>query len=334
MAEDQLVRQWKILRILQASKQGVSVAAMSEKVQHSKRGIYRDLSTLLNCGFPIYSEKAENRTVWKHLDVNKFNFTLPINLTELMALHLGKDVLRVFQGTVFYESMVSFLDKVTSALPPNTGEYLAELSRTINAGFSSFKNYDAVRDVINKISDAATGQKRVEIVYVAASTKLETIRKVDPYHIWVMDARLYLIGHCHLRNSARTFAMDRIRRVTVLSEKFERLTDSSVIHRKESAFRVMSGEPEDIRIRISSSAAYTVKERQWHSSQQTRELKNGSVVVTLKVPINYEIISWIMGYGASAVVLEPVSLRARIIREMKDSLKRYHVGRHGGSRSH
>lgn len=334
MAEDQLVRQWKILRILQASKQGVSVANMSEKVQHSKRGIYRDLSTLLSCGFPLYSEKTDNGTVWKHLDVNKFNFTLPINLTELMALHLGKDVLRVFQGTVFYESMVSFFDKVKSALPPNAGEYLAELSRTINAGFSSFKNYDAVRDVINNISDAATGQNRVEIVYVAASTKLETVRKVDPYHIWVMDARLYLIGHCHLRNSARTFAMDRIRKVTVLSEKFERRADSCVVDQKDSAFRVMSGEPETVRIRISSSAAYTVRERQWHASQQTRELKNGSVIVTFKVPINYEIISWILGYGAGAVVIEPVSLRARIIEEIKNSLKRYDVKRHRSSRSH
>lgn len=334
MAEGQLVRQWKILRILQASKQGVSVADMSEKVQHSKRGIYRDLSTLLSSGFPIYSEKTDNGTVWKHLDVNKFNFTLPISLTELMALHLGKDVLRVFQGTVFYESMVSFFDKVKSALPPNAGEYLAELSRTINAGFSSFKNYDAVRDVINNISDAATGQNRVEIVYVAASTKLETVRKVDPYYIWVMDARLYLIGHCHLRNSARTFAMDRIRKVTVLSEKFERRTDSCVVDQKESAFRVMSGEPETVRIRISSSAAYTVRERQWHASQQTRELKNGSVIVTFKVPINYEIISWILGYGAGALVIEPVSLRARIIEEIKNSLKRYDVKRHRGSRSH
>jgi len=44
------------------------------------------------------------------------------------------------------------------------------------------------------------------------------------------------------------------------------------------------------------------------------------------VPINYEIISWIMGFGSAAVVIEPKSLRKQIMEEHVRAAKQYKWG--------
>jgi hypothetical protein len=38
------------------------------------------------------------------LDTFKQDFPVPMTVTGLMALHMGRDMLSVFQGTIFHES--------------------------------------------------------------------------------------------------------------------------------------------------------------------------------------------------------------------------------------
>jgi len=66
-----------------------------------------------------------------------------------------------------------------------------------------------------------------------------------------------------------------------------------------------------------------VKERIWHPSQEIRPQEDGSVTVTLEAPINYEIISWILGFGSGARVLEPASLQEHMKAELAASLNGY-----------
>jgi len=49
---------------------------------------------------------------------------VPFSLTELMALYFGRDMLKVFNGTAFYESLESLPQKVKTTLPPTSIKYL------------------------------------------------------------------------------------------------------------------------------------------------------------------------------------------------------------------
>ena len=174
-----------------------------------------------------------------------------------------------------------------------------------------------------QISDASGEGKQVEILYAAASTGKETTRRVDPYQIWAMGGSFYLIGLCHLRDSIRTFAMDRIKAVTVLDDSFHRPRDFSLEDYLQSAFRVMRGDPQVVKVRFAPGAAHVVRERIWHPTQEIRELEDGSLIVTLEVAVNYEVISWILGFGSAAEVLEPASLRKRMLEDLEASAARY-----------
>ena len=71
------------------------------------------------------------------------------------------------------------------------------------------------------MNDAAINRKSIEIVYYTMSRRKKTKRKVDPYNVWFLNGTFYLIGHCHMRNEFRIFALDRIKMLHQTNEAFE-----------------------------------------------------------------------------------------------------------------
>jgi predicted DNA-binding transcriptional regulator YafY len=319
----QITRQWGIIKLLEDRKQGLSVAEIASHLDANQRTVYRDIDDLAIAGFPLYSEQVDGVNRWKLIEGSKSKLPLPVTMTELMALHMSRDILKVFKGTVFEESIESFFDKVTVTLPPETIRYLDNISGRLGVRFGARKDFSAFRETITQLSEATGKRLQVEITYKALSTGDQTKRRVDPYQVWAMDGCFYLIGHCHLREKVRTFSMDRIKDLEILKEKFPMPKDFSLDEYLKSAFRVMTGSPETVRVWFEPGVAQIVKERIWHPTQEFREEADGSLIVTLEVPVNYEIISWIMGFGASAEVLSPASLKKTIMEEHRTAAARY-----------
>ncbi len=159
MCGEQLARQWKIIRLLEARKHGLTAAEISESLDSHVRTIYRDLEAIQEAGFPLYIEKVEKSSYWKLMDGFRTNLPLPFTATELMSLHMSRDIIRVFEGTIFQESIESLLSKVRAALPPETMRYLDSISARVRVGFGSGKDYGALREIIATLSDA-TAKKR------------------------------------------------------------------------------------------------------------------------------------------------------------------------------
>jgi predicted DNA-binding transcriptional regulator YafY len=323
MRGDQIARQWKTIKLLEGRKHGLTVAEIASNLDEKTRNVYRDLDDLQAAGFPLHSDPDDRGQRWKLMDGSKSNVPLPLTMTELMSLHMSRDILKVFEGTIFQESIESLFDKVTVTLPPETLRFLDNISGRLGVGFGAKKDFSAFKEIIAQMSEATAQLARVEISYKALSTGEETKRVVDPYQVWAMNGCFYLIGHCHLRDEIRTFAMDRITSLTVLKDSFHLPTDFSLDDYLKTAFRMMRGNPEVIEVWFRPSAAQVVKERIWHPTQEIREQDDGSVVVTLEVPINYEVISWILGFGAAAEVLSPPALKKRFVKELDAARARY-----------
>jgi predicted DNA-binding transcriptional regulator YafY len=312
MRGTQLARQWKIIKMMESRKMGVTGIDLAHELETPLRTVYRDLEAIQDAGFPVYAEKEGKSSYWKLVDTFKKDLPLPFTATELMALHMSRDVLSIFEGTIFHESIESLFDKVKAVLSPETLRYLENVSGRLKLGFASCKDLTACKEAIQGISKATATKKCVEISYKAVSTGRETLRKVDPYQVWAMNGGFYLIGLCHLRNAVRTFAMDRITSFNVLDESFHFPKDFNLEDYLQTAFHVMRGEPQKIKIQVSPGASHVVRERIWHPTQEVRELSDGGLEISLEVPVNYEIVSWILGFGSAARVLEPSSLRNRI----------------------
>ncbi len=323
MRGTQLARQWKIIRLIESRKRGISGTELANELEVPLRTVYRDLDAIQEAGFPIYTDREGKNSYWKILETFKNDFPVPLTMTELMALHMSGDLLSIFQGTIFHESIESLFQKVKSALAPEVLQYLENISGKLKICLGPAKRLPGMKGAIKALSEATARKRRVEILYCAVSTGQETKRKVDPYQLWVMNGGFYLIGFCHVRHAIRTFAMDRIKGFSVLNETFHFPKNFNLEEYLQTAFHVMRGEPQKIKVRFSPEVSHIVRERIWHPTQEIREMSGGELEISLEVPINYEIISWILGFGSAAEVLQPGSLRTRIRDELRKAEANY-----------
>ncbi len=320
---DQMGRQWKVIQILVSSKMGKSAAELARELECHPRTLYRDLEALQVAGFPIYTERVDGKNLWSLLDTVKHQIPVPFSLTELMALYFGRDMLKVFRDTPFYDSLDSLFQKVKTTLPPESRKYLKNLEQTLHMGVKPYKEYGKFKEILNQVNDAAVKRITIEMVYYTMSRKKETRRRVDPYRIWFFNGTFYLIGLCHMRNEVRIFALDRIKMLHQTQKSFEIPEDFSLDDFLGRSFGVYQGEPVHIKVWFHPDVGGYVKEKIWHQSQRIYSRDDGSIIFEAEVAGTDEIRFWIMTWGSKAEVLEPETLRKEIRAEAEKMAARY-----------
>ena len=321
----QLTRQWRIIQKLAASPQGATIEEIAREAECCRRTLYRDLSALQEAGFPLYNPGASGRqNRWALLSPERMDLPLPLELPEVMALYLSRDVLKVLKDTFIYDNLDSLFKKIQALLPSEALAFLKEVEKNLYVRERPQKHY---REGLPRLFDAlnrAVAENRVmDITYFTMSRNQETRRRVDPYSLWYFDGSFYVIGFCHLRDEIRVFAVDRIHDFQVTEETFQRPMDFSGREFMRTSFGAFQGRATRVRIRFSPQAAGYIREKKWHDSQVLTEKSDGSVELELEVAGTREIKLWVMGWGAQALVLSPVSLRKEICSEIKAMGDRY-----------
>ena len=84
----EVIRQWNVLRTIEASRIGVSIHTLADDAGVTTRTIRRDLEALQQAGFTLFDDRRDGHTVWRLSDqpfgrVLDTGFTLP----ELCALY-------------------------------------------------------------------------------------------------------------------------------------------------------------------------------------------------------------------------------------------------------
>jgi predicted DNA-binding transcriptional regulator YafY len=320
---DQLARQWKIIETLLASHSGKTVSALAEELECNPRTVYRDLEALQAAGFPLYADRVDNKNIWSLLDTLKHHIPIPLTLTELLAIYFSQDMLKFLHNTVFHDSLESLFEKIKTTIPLESKQYLDTVRQTFQVTLKQFKEYGKYREVLNTIKDAALNHRTVEMVYFTMGRRKENKRRVDPYRILFFNGTFYVIGYCHLRKDCRTFALERIKMLTMTDESFKVPEDFQLEDYMGSGFGVIGGRPEKIKIWFSPDIAGYIKEKTWHESQVVNQQRDGSIIFEAEVAITEELKSWILSWGAKAEVLEPESLIAQIHAEACALLKVY-----------
>jgi predicted DNA-binding transcriptional regulator YafY len=323
MRGDQLARQWRVIRSIEASPNGLTVAEIAEREEKGLRTIYRDLEALQEAGFPLYTEKVEKANRWAFVDTFKFKIPPPFTPTELMSLYFYKDLVRVFKGTPFHDSIDSVFKKIQSTLPPQALRYMDQIQSVFSVGIRPCGDYSRFRNILNLVNQAAMELHRVEMVYQSLHRKERTLRKVDPYKVWFYDGTIYLIGLCHLREEVRMFVLDRIKMLKVSDERFTMPKDFNLDDFMRNSFKVMHDELYTVRVRISPGWARWVGEKIWHGSQKTSKLPDGGLEIAFRVAGLEEIKRWVLSLGPECVVVEPERLGKLIQQDLQRNLAQY-----------
>ncbi|MBQ7607332.1 MAG: WYL domain-containing protein [Desulfovibrionaceae bacterium] len=88
-------------------------------------------------------------------------------------------------------------------------------------------------------------------------------------------------------------------------------------------FGILHGSPFTVRLLFDESAAGYIFDRKWSAEQTIDVQDNGSLILTISVQSQLEIVSWILSFGGSVTVLEPLWLKEKIVEEAGTILGNY-----------
>ena len=313
---DQLTRQWRLVHLL-AGHLGRTLAQLAGELGVAKRTVQRDIETLSVAGFPVTSETRNGTVFWHFMEGFHAEAPIALTLTEQMALYFSKGLFKPLQGTPIYESLETAMQKIGSQLPAQSFRFLRGLDQGISVSSFGLKDFSHSKEVIDTLTRAVFNKFTVRILHRSPQRVKPIEREVNPYRLWYVNNGLYLVGHDHRENALRTFAVERIQSAKLTNRRFEIPPDFSFDEFQKTAFNVIWGEPQEVKIRFSAVQAPYIRERTWHPSQQIENEQDGSIIITLHVADLDEVKRWLIGFGAEAGVLGPEKLQIEIADECR-----------------
>jgi len=203
--------------------QGVTVDDAARDLAVIIRTTWRDLDVLQKAGFPLYTERAAdgNRGVWRVQEEFKRALPLKLTLGELAALLMSRDLLTPLGVSVLGPEVASAFDKIRNVLSRDALKVLDQIRDRLGVRPAGAKLQAPAAEHLPKIHTALAERRTLRTRYYSASRDSEDSREVDPYHLTLFNGGLYLVGHCHLRNAIRIFAVERMRTVELTRARFE-----------------------------------------------------------------------------------------------------------------
>ncbi len=321
---DQITRQWQLLRQLEGSP-GRSLQELVDNIPDdypkNARTVRRDLEALEAVGFPLVTERRHGQTRWRLMEGFRDILALGFSATELMALLLSRNLLKPLEGTEIAASLNSALGKASLRCRHRGTSMFGRWSRCFPSASVHIKAIaSTAKPSISSPKPSTNGVPRKCATSRLHETAPPGARSI-PTFLRFAGGGLYLIGHCHLRKEVRMFAVERIRTIALTDHPYQIPLDFKVDDYVQDALGVMrSGRRIEVELLFSKKAAAWVKDKTWHPSQQVKLLKDGRLKMTLKVADNEELVGWVLSFGGEARVVQPEALRQKVREEAKHIL--------------
>ena len=323
----EVIRQWQILREIEARRTGVTIHELARSTRVSTRTIRRDLQALQEAGFSIFDEGEENETKKWRLEGSAFrSVEAGLTVADVATLYLSRAMVEGLSGWPLAEGVRETFAKIEDALNPRMREFLSTLPQVLSAkaGPRSRESSTRMVDITRRLFDATRDRHVVEMRYFSAASNRAKTYTVEPYRLTLAQGGVYLVGWVPQYEAFRTFAAERIEKLSVSVHTF-RKTRELPDDLFGSSLGVFSGEPERIVVEFEAKLTPFVRGRIWHESQKLEELDEGRLRLTLHVSNDWALRSWVMGFGAGAHIVEPQHVAEAIVRELEDAVAGYRL---------
>ena len=218
----EVIRQWSILRDLEASRR-LTIDDLAARTGVTTRTIRRDLEALQTAGFPLFDETHDGKKYWtlehrafKRLDETGFT------LAELSALYFSRTLVECLAATPFQTDVRGAFDKLAAALTPGMRQFLDRLPLVMQAKADPGAHPASARSKeMSQLLDATLNHRRVAMRYHSFSSDREKDYLIEPYRVVFAQGGLYVVAFVPEYGQIRTFAVDRIRALSLSEERFE-----------------------------------------------------------------------------------------------------------------
>lgn len=174
---------------------------------------------------------------------------------------------------------------------------------------------------------AATLQRqKLWFEYHARSTDKHSERTVSPQRVTHYRESWYLDAWDENKDALRSFAIDRIGRLTPLDQRAIDIPDDELDSHYASSYGIFGGRADKSAIlRFTKDRARWVADEVWHPEQQGKFLEDGSYELRIPYANSRELVMDILRHGPEVLVVGPQSLVEEVTANLAATVARYYV---------
>ena len=320
----EVIRQWKLLHALEASRHGASIDGLAETLDVTTRTIRRDLAALQEAGFALFDERDEDGRVRWRLDGQVLRgLESGFTLSELCALYLSRNLLEAVAGTPFQRDLSNAFGRLEKMLTPRMRQFLDRLPSVLVAKAGPrTRGVESSHDVVARLLEATLHFRVATMRYHSVSSNRVKDYEVHPYRLAFASGGLYLLAYVPEYGAIRTFAVERINAVSLEKQTFtpkQAVTDDVFAN----SLGVNTGPALPVELEFEASVAPYVRARVWHASQQLQDDDDGRLRLRMDVCHDWALRSWILSWGPFARVVSPTPLAREIKADLEAARAHY-----------
>lgn len=289
---------------------------LAKTFEVSRRTIYRDIQALSEAGIPLVAMTGHGYSLVEDYFLPPVNFTTD----EALVLLLGSDIMEQNTDAEYRKAVLSATKKIETIIPNHLIESVNYLRRNIKM-LGMRRLNDQKSSQLTQIRRAMIDQKQIQINYTKRLSENEittpTTRVIAPYSLAHLKDDWYIMAHCYLRDDVRVFRLSRIDKITILPRAFKRPLnfDPDWINsqRPRNVF---------VKVHLSHKVSRWVRESLPYFLVDEETTESG-LLLTFHVQYDDELLQWILGWGSHMEVLEPLSLRQKVIHEIEQMLENH-----------
>jgi predicted DNA-binding transcriptional regulator YafY len=287
----------------------------------SKRTTQLDIQTMrseklgYNAPIVVYDKK------YYKYDDDAFSITdIPLTETDINVLTETVSMLKQFKDFSLFSDVSDILQRLEDKIYAEKSHTRPVIYLDKNENLKGLHFLDSLYQAIIK--------KVVLIIsYKSFKSREEQTFNFHPFILKEFNNRWFLIGKKKASDQITNLALDRIISIdfdfnlAYLEEDF----DAENFYKDVVGVTVNSGlDARTIEVWIDATNAPYVITKPFHQSQKIlQENEDGSIIVTLKLKINYEIERLLMGFGEGLEVIRPNNLRLRMKKKLEQAVKHY-----------
>lgn len=275
----------------------------------SKRTIYRDIEALCEAGVPVVAVPGQGYSLVE----GYFLPPLQFRPEEATVLLLGADFMAQNFDAHYRTAAQTARSKIEAVLPARRRAEVQHQQSSLRFITLVPPDDPTAPDILFRLRQAVIEGYTVRFAYHARAATgeapVETTRLADPYGLVHIGGAWYMVAYCHLRQAVRHFRLARVSRVELLDRRFTRPPDFQLGLRDDDDPRAIV-----VRALFAPGIARWVREARSFFTTAEETTPDG-LLVTLRVRREDDVLGWLLSWGGRVRVLEPDSLRTRLLAE-------------------
>lgn len=310
-----------IVLLLQTNRQLTS-RALAERLEVSERTIHRDMEALSVSGIPVVAERGTNGG-WSLLGEYRTNLT-GLNEAEIQSLFVTQPP-KLLADLRLEKASEGALLKLLAALPAMYRQGAEQARRRIHIDTAGWSRQEEAAPLLPLLQDAIWSERKLRFTYQRGPGCHDVEREVDPLGLVAKGSAWYLVAG--VAGEIRSYRISRMSRAEVLDQQCaapEGFDLAAYWQQSTTAFK--SALPNYVaQFRVSPDVFLRLR-------FAGRFARVGETVETdldgwMRISVGFDVeemaVEYALSFGAKLEVIEPRSLREKVITAAKEVIEFY-----------